>query len=240
MNDARNFYLYIHIVFLLNFRRYTSFYLAWFFPSVSKVLPFIMTAALSPLAGIFIIIIGLLFIFLFISWCCKMCSQSKEAIVPLFLPNDPLYNRRFMTAVDVQTGLPVIIETVSRGSRNLVRVTSAPNDGRHSINSSDYRTTYGAIVHNAPSQSDIISRTPPPPYSTVCVQPPVWYDIKVLIVNKIISHWGHHNLLYMQITVYDLKRLSFWDGISRWGRAMYHIMNTHWMNEWTLWILIFN
>lgn len=150
-----------------------------------------MTVALSPFAGIFIIIIGLLFIFLFISWCCKMCSQSKESIVPLFSPNDPLYNNRFMTAVDVQTGLPVIIETVSRGSRNLVRVTSPPSGGRHSINSSDYRTTYGAIVHNAPSQSDIISRTPPPPYSTVCVLPPVWYDIKILIVNKT---YHHHNL----------------------------------------------
>ena len=132
-----------------------------------------MNPTLSPFAGIFIIIVGLLFIFLFISWCCRMCSQSKEAIVPLFSPNDPLYARRYMTAIDVQTGQPVIIETVSRGSRNLVRVTSAPNNRSPSVNSNGHTTTYGAIVHNVPSQSDIISRTPPPPYSAVCAQPPV-------------------------------------------------------------------
>lgn len=192
-----------------------------------------MTTELSPFAGIFIIIIGLLFIFLFISWCCKMCSQSKEAIVPLFSPNDPLYNRRFMTAVDVQTGLPVIIETVRRGSRNLVRVTSQLNDGRYSINSGDYRTTYGAIVHNAPPQSDIISRTPPPPYSTVIAQPPVWCDIKVLIVNKTIEYWeqiSYHNLLCMQLRVAWHENVQF----LRWNYVddvpsilLFCVHNTH-------------
>lgn len=129
-----------------------------------------MNPALSPVAGLCIIIMGLLFVSLFMAWCCKQCSQSKQIIAPLLSPYDPLYNRQYMTAIDVQTGLPVIIQSVGRNSRNLVRVTSVATDGRHAINSGPCGPMYGSIVHGTVPQTESISRTPPPPYSSVCIQ----------------------------------------------------------------------
>lgn len=166
------------IICLFHSRSCTMFCCAWFthhrpFQSLT------MSVQVSPAVGILIIIVALLFMFLFISWCCRQCSESKRIIVPLISPHDPLYGRQYMTAVDIQTGLPVIVQCISRGSRNLVRVTPVSDSGRRAVNGGSYATIYGSIVHTGPEQNEIIARTPPPPYTAVCVQPTVWLAQKL-------------------------------------------------------------
>lgn len=125
----------------------------------------------TPLATAFLILLAALLVILLIGWCCKQCTKNKSSLVEYTQPTNG-HRRRYITAIDVQTGLPVVIHTsaLNRGLQTqlLVAPPELVNNGRNTRD----RTLYGTILYDQP-QEEILSRSPPPPYSSVYIQPGV-------------------------------------------------------------------
>ncbi|KFM77942.1 hypothetical protein X975_20106, partial [Stegodyphus mimosarum] len=130
-----------------------------------------MEVVTNPVPAVFVLLLGALFIVLFISWCCKQCSRSKEGDSLIVPPN---VHRRYITAIDVQTGLPVIIHTSALLGSSSGRPLRTPTRMTGPYNSSSNSTLYGTILYDEPQMcQDVPCRTPPPPYSEASLLPRV-------------------------------------------------------------------
>ncbi|GFS72996.1 uncharacterized protein NPIL_102431 [Nephila pilipes] len=126
----------------------------------------------SPVAAGFAIILVFLFIVLLITWCCRQFNHSKEASITLLQPTvSPQH--RYVSTIDVQTGLPVIVDVSTlTNTRNQARILAVRRSSSCPISTRNNATLYGTIAHEPPLiNNETLPRTPPPPYSEVLAQP---------------------------------------------------------------------
>ncbi|GFQ88074.1 uncharacterized protein TNCT_360021 [Trichonephila clavata] len=126
-----------------------------------------MTPDTSPVAAGFAIVLVFLFLVLLITWCCRQFNRTKEASITLLPPQ-----HRYVSTIDVQTGLPVIVDVSTlTNSRSQARILADRRSSPCPINTHN-TTLYGTITQ-APSSTngyEILPRTPPPSYSEVLAQ----------------------------------------------------------------------
>lgn len=131
-----------------------------------------MTPDSSPVAAGLAILLVFLFLILLITWCCKQFNRTKEASITLLPPSLPPHHR-YVSTIDVQTGLPVIVDiSTLTNSTNQARILAERRSSPCPINTHNNTTLYGAITQ-APSSTnyyETIPRTPPPSYSEVLAQ----------------------------------------------------------------------
>ncbi|GBM95134.1 hypothetical protein AVEN_2923-1 [Araneus ventricosus] len=135
-----------------------------------------MAAESYPIAAAFAVLLIFLFIVLLITWCCKQFARPKEACITL-IPQTVPHHERYISTIDVQTGLPVIVDLSAIASaRNQIRILAARRASSPCpINTRRNSTLYGSIARDPPgltSSCEVLARTPPPPYSEVAAQQP--------------------------------------------------------------------
>ncbi|GIY36192.1 uncharacterized protein CEXT_486441 [Caerostris extrusa] len=127
----------------------------------------------SPIAAGFAILLVFIFIILLITWCCKQFNHTKEATVTL-LPQNISPQHRYISTIDVQTGLPVIVDiTTLNSAQNRARILAARRASSPCpINMRCNTSLYGSIAQEPPPPpiGDFLSRTPPPPYTEIPAQ----------------------------------------------------------------------
>ncbi|GFY77156.1 uncharacterized protein TNIN_288601 [Trichonephila inaurata madagascariensis] len=127
-----------------------------------------MTSETSPVAAGFAIVLVFLFLILLVTWCCRQFNRTKETSITLLPPQ-----HRYVSTIDVQTGLPVIVDVSTlTNSRSQTRILADRRSSSCPINTHNNSTLYGTISHTPSSANyyDILPRTPPPPYSEVLAQ----------------------------------------------------------------------
>ncbi|KAG8186684.1 hypothetical protein JTE90_014758 [Oedothorax gibbosus] len=118
-----------------------------------------MAFEVNPIEAAFAVLLFFLFLFLLATWCCRQCSRTKDVRVNLVPhPVQP----RYVETVDVQTGLPVVVDIESLGNLPRNHGTVSQQQRRMSYPVSVRRQSmYGAM------DQQIFPRTPPPAYSEV-------------------------------------------------------------------------